>query len=118
SSSGMFTKNNLRTGTYELDFAKTGYGSTKVNSLNFVGGGTQYIQAHIQMTQAASFSLTIVTSATATVQGASAVSLTVTPTGTDTKARKVICFFSTSSTVSSVPGNYMGSSAITIPANS
>jgi len=116
SAGGMFTKS-LSTGTYELDLAKTGYGSLKVPSLNFVGGGTQYIAGHLQLTQPASFSLSTATSATVTVGGASAVSVTVTPSSTDTKARKVICFLSTSSSVSYAPSSYVGTVLINIPAN-
>ena len=116
SAAGIFTKA-LTTGTYEVDFTKTGYGAMKIPSLNFVGGGTQYINAHIQLTQPASFSLLSATSGTVIAQGLSAVSVTVTPSSTDTKARKVICFFSSNNAVSYTPGNYMGAVTINIPAN-
>lgn len=117
STNGMFTKT-LTTGTYELDYSKSGYGAMKIISLNFVGGGTQYISNHIQMTQAPIYSLSAITSATAMAQGQGVVTVTVTPSATDTKARKVVCFIGTSSSVSYLPGNYSGVVTINIPANS
>jgi hypothetical protein len=115
-SNGMFTKS-LSTGTYEIDFAKTGYGAIKIPSLNFVGGGTQYINGHIQMTQAPTYSLSTIATGTATSAGLTAISVTVTPSGVDTKNRKVICFLGTSGSVSYLPGNYTGTAIINIPAN-
>ena len=114
STNGMYTKN-LTTGTYELDFTKSGYGAVKIISLNFVGGGTQYIANHIQMTQAPVYSLSAINSAT--VAGQNAITLTVTPSSADTKARKVICFIGTNSSVSYLPTNYTGFVIVNIPAN-
>jgi hypothetical protein len=116
STNGMFTKN-LTTGTYELDYTKSGYGTAKIISLNFVGGGTQYITNHIQMTQPPVYSLSAINSSTATVAGQIAVTLTVTPSIADTKARKVICFIGTNSSVSYLPTNYTGFVIVNIPAN-
>ncbi len=117
STSGIFTKS-LSTGTYELDLAKIGYGAMKVPSLNFVGGGTQYINAHIQLTKAPTYALISIASGTVVAQGLTAVSVTVTPSSTDTKNRKVILFIGTSASVSYMPGNYTGTATINIPANS
>jgi hypothetical protein len=117
-SSGMFQIPNLTTGTYELDFNKTGYGTTKVNSLNFTGGGTQYVQAHVQLTQVPSFTLTSIAVGTSTVATNPAITVTVTPGSSDTKARKAIVFFSNASTVSYTPGNYSGFQVVNIPATS
>jgi hypothetical protein len=115
-SGGMFTKS-LTTGTYELDFAKSGYGSTKVVSLNFVGGGTQYIQNHVQLTQIPTFSLSGLTAAVGTSTVNPAVTVTITPGSTDTKVRKAICFFGNSASVSYMPGSYLNYQVINIPAN-
>jgi hypothetical protein len=119
---GVFTKN-LSTGTYELDFAKTGYGATKISSLNFTGGGTQYIQGHIQLTQAPTYSLlttTGLTVGTTTLpanngNAGPALTVTVSTAATDVKNRKAIVFFNTSATVSSTAGNYLGFQVVNIP---
>jgi hypothetical protein len=114
SATGMYTIHNLSTGTYELDFAKTGYGNAKVVSLNFVGGGTQYIQNHTAMAQPPSFTLSNVT---LTVVG-SQVTCSVTAASTDTKARKAILFLSNAPGVSSDPATYLGYTTVNIAANS
>ena len=114
--SGIFQIPNLTTGTYEVDLAKTGYGSIKVNSLNFVGGGTQYVAAHIQLTQPPNFTLSGFTVGTSTVALNPGVTFTVTPSSSNTKGRKVIIFFGNASTVSNVPGNYLGYQIVNIPA--
>ncbi len=114
--SGMFTKS-LTTGTYELDFAKTGYAAMKVPSINFVGGGTQYVTAHIQMTQVPSYTVSAIAAAIGTSTVNPAVSVTVTPSATDSKPRKIICFFGSSNTVSNTPGNYLGYQVVTVAAS-
>ncbi len=115
---GMYTIPGLSTGVYEIDFSKTNYGSTKINSFGFTGGGTQYIAAHMQMTQPPIFTLATTSALTATSNTVSSqVAMAVTMAATDTKMRKVAVFYSNAATVSSTPGNYMGWSAITIPAN-
>jgi hypothetical protein len=120
--SGMFTKS-LTTGTYELDFAKTGYGAMKIPSLNFTGGGMQYIQGHIQMAQVPTYSLLTATGlsvGTTTLpannnNAGPALTVTVTTAATDVKNRKAIVFYNTSATVSSTPGNYLGFQVVNIP---
>lgn len=112
SATGMFTVNNLTTGTYELDFAKPGYGNMKVVSLNFVGGGTQYIQNHISMAQPPSFTLSGVT--LNSVGGT--ITASVTASSTDTKGRSVILFLSNAAGVSSSPANYLGYTTLSIAA--
>lgn len=113
-SAGMFTVNNMSTGTYEVDFAKTGYGAAKIVSLNFVGGGTQYIQNHVGLAQPPSFTLSGIT--LNSIGGV--ITASVTASSTDTKARKVIVFLSNASTVSSAPANYLGTVTLNIAANS
>lgn len=118
---GMFQIANLTTGTYELDFAKAGCGSTKIPSLNFTGGGTQYITGHIQLTQVPTYSLVtsgLSVGTTTLTNGGNpgpALSLTVTTAAADVKNRKAIVFYNTSPTVSSTPGNYVGFTVVTIP---
>jgi hypothetical protein len=111
---GMFTISNLTTGTYELDFAKAGYGSTRAVSLNFVGGGTQYIQNHTAMAQPPSFTISNITLTTLGSQ----ITCSVTASSTDTKARKAILFVSNTPGVSSSPANYLGFTTVNIAANS
>lgn len=115
-STGMFTKN-LTTGTYELDFGKSGYGSLKAASVNFVGGGTQYINNHFEMTKPATWIISGLSVGSATVAGAPVASASVTVGSTDTRARKAICFYSKTAGVSNTPGTYLGSFIINIPAN-
>ncbi|MGZ3903656.1 MAG: hypothetical protein ACXVC6_08175 [Bacteroidia bacterium] len=95
----------LTTGTYEIDLSKTGFGAMVIPSINFVGGGVQYVNTHIPLTQPASYSLSSITSAT--VAGGN-VTFTVTPSNTDTKNRRVACFYSTNSAVSNDPATYSG----------
>lgn len=116
-SAGIFTKN-LSTGTYELDFAKSGYGSMKIPSLNFVGGGTQYINAHVQLTQLPTFTLSGFSVGTSTVATNPAVTVTITPGSANAKGRRVIVFFGSTASVSNTPGNYLGYQVINLPATS
>ncbi len=105
-STGRFTITNLTTGIYEIDFNKTNYQSTKLPSVNFIGGGTQYMGqsgAKIQMTKIPTFSLSTAAIATTT----SSVTYTISASTTDTKPRKIIVFCGTHSSVSSSPLNYL-----------
>ncbi|MCX7728833.1 MAG: carboxypeptidase-like regulatory domain-containing protein [Bacteroidia bacterium] len=111
---GKFTITNLTTGTYELNFSKPNYQSTKIPSLNFVGGGTQYISNRIAITQAPSF--TISNLGFSNVFGT--ISYTITASASDVKARKVIMFLSKNSNVSSSPSSYAGSLIANIAAGS
>lgn len=102
-STGRFTIANLTTGTYEVDFNRTNYQPTKLPSVNFVGGGTQYFGAKIQMTKAPTFSLSAASISTTTIS----VTYTISASATDTKPRKIIVFCGTHSSVSSSPLNYL-----------
>lgn len=111
---GKFTITNLNTGTYEINFSKTSYQSTKIPSLNFVGGGTQYITGKISITQAPSFTL----SSLNFTNNFGIITYTVTANTSDPKARKVIIFLSKNSNVSSTPSSYEGTIIANISAGS
>lgn len=106
---------NLSTGTYEIDLSKTGFGAMVIPSVNFVGGGVQYVNTHIPLTQPASYSLSSISSTTVT---GGSVTFTVTPLNTDTKNRRVACFYGTNSAVSNDPATYAGVFFINISAGS
>lgn len=101
---GKFTITNLNTGTYEITISKPSYQSTKIPSLNFVGGGTQYLTNRIAITAVPSFTL----SSLNFTNNFGIISYTVTASASDSKSRKVIIFLSTDSNVSSSPSSYKG----------
>ncbi|HEX7414677.1 MAG TPA: hypothetical protein VF411_11590 [Bacteroidia bacterium] len=111
----------LTTGTYQFNVStKTGgFGNLLINSMNFVGGGTQYNTAHIQLAQVPTFSVTGLSVGTSTSTFNPAVTTTVTIAGGDiAKSRKAIIFFGSANTVSSNPGTYLGFTTVTINPNS
>src|ERR1017187_6563834 len=75
----------LTTGTYQFNVTtKTGgFGNLLINSMNFVGGGTQYNTAHIQLAQVPTFSVTGLSVGTSTSEINPAVTTTVTIAGGD-----------------------------------
>ncbi len=109
-SSGRFSMSNLSTGIYEVNFSKPSYQSTKIVSLNFVGGGTQYITNRIGITQAPVFTLSSINFSNTF----GTITYTLTASASDTKARKSIVFLSKSYNVSS--SNYMGTQIANITA--
>ena len=111
----------LKTGTYQLNITTKmgGFGNYIINSLNFIGGGTQYNTAHLPLTQVPTFSVTGLSVGTSTSTTNPAVTTTVTVAGGDiAKSRRAIIFFGSSSTVSSTPGNYLGYITVPISPNS
>lgn len=106
---GKFVISNLTTGTYELVISKPTYQDTKIPSLNFVGGGTQYLTNRIGITQTPAFTLSNLSFSN--IFGT--ISYTVTASTSDSKARKAIIFLSKNSNVSNNPSSY----ASTIIAN-
>lgn len=112
--SGKFVISNLSTGVYEINFSRTNFQSTKIPSLNFVGGGTQYITNRISITQAPAFTLSSL--GFSNVFGT--ISYTVTASNSDPKTRKSIIFFSKNPNVSNLPSTYIGNMIANIGANS
>lgn len=112
--SGRFVISGLTTGVYELNISKNNYQSTKIPSLNFVGGGTQYITNRIAITQSPSFTITNL----AFTNTFGTITYTATANASDPKARKVILFFSKNSNVSSAPSAYIGTLIANIPGGS
>jgi len=107
----------LTTGTYQFNLAtKTGgFGNLQINSLNVVGGGTQYNTTPLQMAQIPTFSVSALTVTTSTSTTNPSVAASFTVSGGDiAKGKKAILFFGNSSSVSSNPSTYLGSTVITL----
>ncbi|GIV30251.1 MAG: hypothetical protein KatS3mg028_1317 [Bacteroidia bacterium] len=111
---GKFLISGLSTGVYEVDVSKTNYQSSKIASLNFVGGGTQYITNKIAITQVPSFTISSIGFSNTFGN----ITYTVTAANSDSKARKAIIFFSKNTNVSSSPPTYAGTMIVNIPQGS
>jgi hypothetical protein len=112
--SGKYSFSNLSTGSYSLSITDSLYGADKVQNIALLTGQSNH---DVKLSAIPTFSLTTVT-AIDTIQ-ASVNYVKVRGTiAADTKAREVVVFFGSSSTVSSVPANYVLSYSKAITANS
>ncbi len=118
---GQYVFNNLKTGTYNLNYTYTGhlnYAATQVQSLQFTGGSTQNRDVAMSAIPT-TFSITsLVISDTNNIVSNPTVyyaNIRGTVNTTDTKSRTVAVFLSTSSNVSNQ--NYTWNVTITIPPN-
>lgn len=110
----------LTTGTYEFNLTSKmgGFGNLQINSMNFVGGATQYNSTHLQMTQVPTFSVTNLLAAVSTSTNNPAITTTITVSSVDpVRSRKAIIFFGSATTVSSNPSTYLGYTTATIGPN-
>jgi hypothetical protein len=113
---GAYTFNNLTTGSYNVTVKHTSFGSTKMQSIQFAGGGDTYRNALISKIPSTSI-ISLNTIATTTT----GINYIVT-TGTITAApyqQTVLLFFGNpnSNTPSSVTSNYSISYSVNVAAN-
>jgi hypothetical protein len=106
---GLYTINNLKTGVYNLVYARAGCGTVLANDYGFLGGGTIY--RNQAMSFIPTFSLFYVDDTTETYLSDTGVLIR----GIDTiygAARQYIIFGSNLAGVSSTPGTYQYNSAV------
>ncbi len=101
----------LTTGTYDINITSRpggNYGASKIQGLQFTGGGT--LDRDAALSQVPTFSVISVTAKDTAFPAANPVhyiKITGTVNSTDTKPRTVGVFFNTTANVSSVPANYL-----------
>jgi hypothetical protein len=117
-SSGAWTLNES-SGTYSLTFSKTGYGTTTVNSYNYAGGGTAYLNASA-LSQAPAYTNSITLD---TTNGNSSgtkdlhinVNIAIAGQTGQQQDMEFFVYFSTNNGVSA--SNYMGMINVVVPAS-
>jgi len=108
SASGQWQINGLTTGTYTIDYVLSGFGSSKTQNFQFVGGSTTYL-GNIFMSQNPNFTVSLNTtpgSGNGYVNIMGSVS-GFAPSG-QTNGRNILMFVGTSSSVSSQPSQNLG----------
>ncbi len=101
SSDGRFVLSNVNTGTYSISFSKAGYGTMKIVSYPFVGGGQAYLD-HVYLCQIPTYTVTDLSAAISS----SGITVSGKINGASSIYRRAALFFSTSTNVSSNPQNY------------
>ena len=115
--SGAYTFNNITTGSYNITVKHTGFGSTKMQSIQFAGGGDTYRNALIsKIPNANVVALNIATTTSTSINY-------IVTTGTITAApyqQTVLLFFGNpnSNTPSSFTSAYSNSYSVNVPSNS
>jgi hypothetical protein len=102
-STGRYVFTGLRTGTYNLTFTKSGYGTGKEIGYQFVGGGKVFHETS-SISKIPSFKITKLTAST---NYSERISFTVTLSGTLPSKGAVAIFVGTTPSVSSDPANYI-----------
>ena len=100
-SNGKYQFDSLATGVYNLTFSKAGFGTMRLLTQQFIGGGD--VDRDTKMSIVPAFS---VSSLTATIDTAN-VTLTAPLSSTDTRLRTAVFFLGANSAVSSDPANYL-----------
>jgi len=97
---GLYTFAGLTTGNYSFTITANGYGQSKVENIQFVGGGDTYHD--VKLSQIPSFNVLTLTD---TIIGTNVIIKGTLPT--DTKIRSVILFVGNVSNVSALPQYYL-----------
>ena len=109
-STGMYVFSNLSTGIYNFTVMDSAFGTMKVQSQQFVGGGT--LVRNINLSKIPSFNVSSLTAV------ASATNITLTGTVTaDTHVRTFIVFVGATNAASASPSTYLDYYTKNVPAN-
>ncbi len=115
--SGSYSFTNLTTGTYNFTIKRLGYGTDKLQSLQFVGGGDSF--HNINLAKTPTLNITTI-SATQTSTSASVMGINITGTVTAQPFAQTVIIYCgnvNSSTSNSSPSNYSILFTINVPAN-
>lgn len=104
-STGAYTFANLTTGNYTFYIHANGYGSTEVENLQFVGGGTTIHD--VKISQIPSFNVISVNENDSVLTAGDTIIYIKGTVPADVQVRTIVVFVGNTSSVSSVPSTYL-----------